>query len=877
MLRFWVGLVAVSLAGFPALTHAQESGVDEGLGENTEQRARASGEEILRVKEVNSPLSVDGHLSEPVWTDASVATDFLQLKPQEGRSPSQRTEVRVLYGRNALYVGARLYDDQPGRIWDRLTRRDQRNEADWFEVSVDSYLDRQTARTFAVNAAGVQRDGIVRSGSADRRSFDEAWDAIWDSTVRTTERGWVAELRIPYDMLRFSRASRQTWGIQFRRRIPRTGEVLEWPLVPVSERQGSLVAEYGRLTGLKNLQPDRRVEVSPYVLGRARTREASDTPGTVQTRSTADVGADVTIGLGPNATLEGTINPDFGQVESDPSVLNLSAFETFFPERRPFFVQGTDLFDFSLGLENVRGSIRPTELFYTRRIGAVDPVIGALKLTGQAGGRLSYGILGATTGDELSPEQGYAVGRAEQQLGTRSTLGGILTVYDGPAEGTSTGRQRSFTGGADWDLRFSDGAYRIEGHLTGSHRRASTSANVPSTGGEIVTEFEKLQGTWTYDAGFRIRTPEYNPNDVGLLRRSNQIRLSSFVRHQFNEGQSVGPFQNLIGFFTANQSWSYNEQLNRGTEPFLEFQGLTNRFRPLTLTVDGKNFFGGADLFETRGLGPRERPTTAITTISLGTDTRRDWQLTPRLSWTAREDDGWAWSAGLDAEWNVVSRLKLSGSLSYRQELGVVEWAANETFVRQGPGRWAIGQEAAAPSALSAEELVPIEEGAAPLAAALPSGRRAEAALGSAPTYYAPVYGRRDTERLDLTMRANVALTTDLSFEFFGQLFGARGRYRDSRVLSAPDDLSEFEAYPRRHDFARSSFIANAVVRWEFRPGSELFAVWSQDRRVSRDDPFFRDQRADSPYARPAGRRLTDAFREVPRNAFILKLRYTLR
>jgi hypothetical protein len=832
---------------------------------------------VLRAQRIDGGISVDGRLAEDAWAAVPAATGFRQLEPQEGEEPSQETEVHVLYGRNALYVGAMLYDERPDRVRDRLTRRDQRNEADWFEVSIDSYLDRQTARTFAVNAAGVQRDGIVRSGSADQRSFNASWDAIWRSAVRITDRGWVAELRIPYDMLRFSEADRQTWGLQFRRRIPRTSEVLEWPLVPRSERQASLVAEYGRLTGLQGLRPDRRVEVSPYVLGRARTQENPDVPGTIQSSGTADVGVDAEIGLGSNATLDATINPDFGQVESDPSVLNLTAFETFFPEKRPFFIQGTDIFNFPLGLENVRGSVRSTELFYTRRIGAVDPVVGALKLTGRTQGGLSYGVLGATTGPEFRPERGYAVGRAEQQLGARSTIGGIVTAFDGPAGPSTAGRRRSVVGGADWDLRFDNGTYRVEGHLTGSHRRTTAGAATPSTGAEITTEFEKLQGDWTYDAGVRIRTPEYNPNDLGRLRRNNQVRFSSFVRHQFNGGQPVGPFQDLSGFFTVNQSWSYDRGLNRGTEPYLEFQGLTDGFRPLTLSVDGKNLFGGVDLFETRGLGPRARPTAAISTIRIGTDARRSWQLTPRVSWTARSDAGWAWSAGLDAEWNVGSRLKLSGGLSYEQELGVVEWAANETFVRRGPDDWAIGSESAPPSDLAAGDLSTLSRGTDALAAALSDVSTAGTSIDGQPTYYVPVYGGRDTERLNLTLRSNVALTTDLSFEFFGQLFAARGRYRDFRILSDTDDFDAFGAYPRRHDFARSSFIANAVLRWEFRPGSELFVVWSQDRRLRRDDPFFRDRRASSPYDRPTGQRLTDAFRDVPRNAFLVKLRYTIR
>ena len=792
----------------------------------------------LQARRVDTPPTVDGRLSETTWSGARAATAFRQLQPREGAAPSQRTAVKVLYGSDALYIGAELHDNRPGRIRDRLARRDQRNEADWFEVSIDSYLDRQTARTFAVNAAGVQRDGIVQGGGVN--PVDPSWDAIWDSAVRITDRGWVAELRIPYDMLRFDEGGQQRWGLQFRRRIPRTGEILEWPLTPSAERRSSLVAGYGRLTDLRGLTPERRLQVSPYTLGRLQSTEDADPQNQFRRRSGIDVGGEFEIGVGANALLEGTINPDFGQVESDPAVLNLTAFETFFDERRPFFIDETDVFNFPVGFRS--------ELFYSRRIGAEAPVVGALKLTGRTPDGLLYGGMAATTGTDFRPTRNYGVGHVQKQIGTISTVGAMMTAYDGPLASADEegdrdvgGRRRSVSGGVNWDLRLSDNTIQLGGHLSGTHRRGTTGDVAPSTGVSLNTEIGRIRRDWNFNVGFRLRDDEYNPNDLGRLRENNFFQISSFHTYQFNGGQPVGPFQRLSGNFNFDHSWSYRKRHSLGIFTFQQFDVLTQNFRPVSLRVEGDYLGGGIDLFETRGLGPRERPTRGTVRLSVGTDTRRDWQLTPRVSWTARTDGGRAWSAGLDTEWNVGSRLKLSAGLGYRRELWTLEWAANETFVRRGPGRWA------------------------------------EAALGSAPTYYAPVYGRRDTERLDLTMRANVALTTDLSFEFFGQLFGARGRYRDSRVLSAPDDLSEFEAYPRRHDFARSSFIANAVVRWEFRPGSELFAVWSQDRRVSRDDPFFRDQRADSPYARPAGRRLGDALRAGASNAFILKLRYTLR
>jgi len=802
---------------------------------------------------------VDGALTEPAWKTAPTATNFRQLKPREGASASQRTEVQVLYGDGVLYVGAVLHDDHPKRIQARLARRDQRNQADWFEVSLDSYFDQKTARVFAVNAAGVQRDGLVQ-GDDD---LDASWDAIWRSEVRITGKGWIVEMRIPYSELRFSNADRQTWGIQFRRRIPRSSEVAEWPLVPSSERRSSLVAQYGILTGLRSLETGRDVKVAPYTLGRVRTHEDSRTPGTVKAMSSYDAGAYFELGLGSNTTLNATINPDFGQVESDPAVLNLSAFETFFSEKRPFFVQGTEVFDFRLG--------RRANLLYTRRIGAEAPVIGALKLTGRSRGELSYGIMGATTGSDFTPTRNYAVGRLRQDFGDFSRVGAMVTAFDGP-DGT-TERRRSFAGGVDWDLRFADNTHQAQGYLSSTHRRTTSSDTTASTGLAASTEIGRVQGDWTYEVQFTLRDEHFNPNDVGRMRRNNLFEAGAFLNHQINSGQPFGSFQRGEGFVFVEQSWSYRERLNRGFGLFSRFEFLTDGFRSLSLEISGDKLFGGYDLFETRGLWPRARPRTVRTELSLETDTRREWQLEAILGATPRSDGGVEWNVGLEGQWNIGSRLKLSGEASYEAERNAVEWASNETFVRQSDGQWAIGTRSAPPSDLNSDDLRPLEQDERRLATAL-SGVPARGFLAGAPAYYVPLYGTRDTDRTSLTLRSNVAVTRNLSVEFFGQLFAARGRYRDFRILSSRGDFDSFVAYPKRHDFATSSFLTNAVLRWEFRPGSELFVVWSQNRRLSRDDPFFYDQRRSSPYERATMARLTDAFDDFPQNAFIIKLRY---
>lgn len=815
----------------------------------------------IRAQPIQTSISIDGRLDEADWETAPSISGFRQLRPQEGASASQRTEVRVLYGEDALYVGATLYDDHPDRIRARLARRDQRNQADWFEVSIDSYLDRKTARTFAVNAAGVQRDGLIQGGGGGGPGgpLDTSWDAIWRSEVRLTSEGWTAELRIPYSELRFSEADQQQWGVQFRRRIPRNSEVVEWPLVPESDRRSSLVAQYGTLTDLRNLNAGRSLEIAPYTVGRIRTREDTDQPGTATVNPGYDVGADFEIGLSSNSTLNATINPDFGQVEADPAVLNLSAFETFFDEKRPFFVEGTDIFDFRLG--------RRANLFYTRRIGAEAPVLGALKLTGRGGGDLSYGIVGASTGDDFSPNRSYGAGRLRQDIGDYSRAGAIVTAFDGPAR---DGRRRSLAGGVDWDLRLDDNNYQVQGYLAGTHRRWSEGDTSPSTGLAANAQVGRVRGVWNYSAEFTVRDDIFDPNDLGQMRRNNFYEIGGSVNHQFNGGQPFGPFQNGSGFVAVNQSWSYVEQLNRGLGVFSRFGFFTENFREVSFGIDGSALFGGYDLFETRGLWPRARPRSVTGELSTGTDQRREWEIEAEGEITPRSDGGLEWAAGLEGEWNVGSRVKLSSELSFEAERGVREWASNETFVGGSGTAWAIGTESAPPENLGDGSLTTLESGQDRLGRILADVTPAEGNNA----YYVPVYGARDTERLSLTLRSNVAVTRTLSFEFFGQLFGARGRYQNFQILSSRDEFDSFSAYPKRHDFANSSFLTNAVLRWEFRPGSELFVVWSQNRRLDESDPFFYNRRRTSPYDPSTTSRLTDAFSDFPQNAFIVKLRY---
>ncbi|NBB85495.1 MAG: hypothetical protein GVY12_04635 [Bacteroidetes bacterium] len=796
---------------------------------------------VLQAQPATGEISVDGALDEPAWAEAAAATDFVQFEPDEGAAPSQRTEVRILYGESGLYIGAMLYDDEPGRIQNRLTRRDNRNQADWFDVSIDSRLDRQTAYTFAVNAAGVQRDGLTQTGT------DTAWDAIWDSAVQITDEGWSVEMHIPYSMLRFSRGASQRWGLQFERRIPRTGERLEWAFTPRTERGGRPVAEYGLLVRLDDVRPSRNIQVFPYLVTQVDTREGEES-GELQTDERFDAGADVQIGLGPNITLNATINPDFGQVQSDPATLNLTAFETFFPERRPFFTEGSQFFNF----DQQGGS-----LLNTRRIGSAAPIIGATKVTGRTPGGLSFGGLAALEGDAFSPQRAYGVGSLQQDIGTYSNVGGMVTAFEGPRGGID---HRSVTGGVDWDFRLSGNTYQIRGHASFSYRNPlDAPGRSPSTGVSASTRLARVQGATTYRIRGSILDDQFNPNDLGRLRQNNYLRVRARVDHEFNGGQSFGAFQRARARFSLGQSWTYDEQLSRGIGYFARTTWTFRNFSQIRLWTSGDYLAGGYDVFETRGEGPRARPREFDVGLNVRSDTRRSWQVSPRVSTSFRQGDGVGYAVGLGSSWDANQYLSFSASTSYERTDDFVEWASNETVIRQDEAWVFEGDEA--------------REVNGPLASLDALFAPRLAGPGQA---ILPIYGARNTRTLDVELSADVTLSPALSVELFGQLFAARGQYHGFQILQTRDRLASFEAYPRRHDFAMSSFIANTVLRWEYQPGSELFVVWSQSRRQNLDDPFFFDERSTSPFEPSTMDRMEDTFGIFPNNTFSVKLRYAI-
>jgi hypothetical protein len=819
----------------------------------------------LVAAEATGEIVVDGRLDEAAWQRAPVATGFRQFEPSEGATATQPTMVRVLYGPGSLFVGATMGDADPEGIEAALGRRDEFNRADWFLMSVDAYLDRRNAYVFGVNAAGVQYDatqsddggfgGPGGPGGGGLFGTDPSWDAIWASEVRTTADGWVVEMEIPYSMLRFPRAESQTWGIQFSRHIPRLGEQSEWPLVPRAERSNK-VALFATLTGISGIEPRRNVQILPYSVARLQTRESLTDPGTTDGDGEVDVGGDLKVGLGPNITLDVTLNPDFGQVESDPAVLNLTAFETVFEERRPFFVEGSQIYEFRVG---------PGELLYSRRIGGAEPLIGAAKISGRTGGGLSFGVMAATAGDDFDPERHYGVVRASQQFGN-SRAGGAVTLFDAPVEGLDRGR--AVAGGADWDLRFLDNRYGVEGFGAFTNRWW--------TEGDIDTEsgfagrvwVRKREGAWQGFAGAEVFSDQFNPNDVGQLRFANSYVLLLNVDHDINGSQPFGPFQRGSLDSRAFQRFTYDDRLDQGIELALDFRGTLRGFQTVELGIETNNPFGGYDIFETRGAGPWAVPWLVQVSGEVGTDERRSWTVEPEFSIGMQGGGGWTYELGLRGEWSATDRLSLDANLSGEWESDMEAWTSNETFLRGGTG-WLIGGESGPPLGTDPDDYVEFDDGG------MLDGILAPVEPIGTDQYWVPVFGARDSRAMDLTVRSTYTFTPHLSVQLYAQLFAAEGRYHDMEILRHRDELVSFDAFPKRDEFAFSSLQSNAVLRWEYRPGSTLYAVWTHGRR---DDDVLNPLGpwGPSPYERSLGDQIGDTFQIFPENVFLLKLSYAI-
>ncbi len=896
MNRFLLGFVALFL---PVCAMAQLRGQDgNGNGDTTSHiRALPNVAYALSIEDI--PPTIDGNLDDVAWQSARVITDFVQRDPNDGEPATEATEVRFAFTNRSLYVGFRGFDREPNRVYGRLVRRDQRTAADNFSVFIDSYRDGRTSFEINVNASGSRRDVFIYGDGTGR---DDSWDPVYDWAAKIDSLGWTAELRIPFSQLRFPPRDSVVFGVRVRRYIYKTNEEVNWPYI--ARDQVGEASNYAELTGFGQLPSPRRVELLPYTA--ATTTFEPDEPGNpfATGRNTAGrVGADMKIGLTTGLTVDATVNPDFGQVEADAAEVNLSDFETFFPEKRPFFIEGTNLFQFSLSpAQRTRfGFSRGGQegLVYTRRIGRrpqvsaddaggyADPVnqttiLAAGKLSGQAAGGWAVGLMQAVTQKEsarivdstgadgrsfVEPLTSYSVFRAQRNAARGRVSYGLLGTamirrLDEPAFDWL--HEQALSGGADLNVRFGRDRYEMGAAIMGARVRGSqealirtqrSSARYFQRPGQTHATLDsarthlsgyaghfrvaKVVGFLNWEARYATRSPGFEVNDMGFLRRADVHEQRARVDLRWLRPGTV--FRRFEWRFDQQAEFSYGwerTQTQASTRLDMEFLNYWNT------NVSVRRSFPALSTRLLRGGPAFEEPGAWNVSWRGRTDFRRPLWFDANLNYDREEfSNAETWRTG------VGIRLRPPGSFSLSLQ-GQTSWRTSD---RQY---------------LSANTVADS-------------------------TYY--VLGRLDRRETSITLRVDLALTPRLSFELYAEPFVSSGTYNvlnlvadpraelysdrfdplDADRMTRPGNGEDIDVDVDRNgttdftlsdpDFRFVSLRTNAVIRWEFRPGSTLFLVWQQDRNDRFDD-------GSSDIANSFG----DAFTAEGTQVFAVKIAYWL-
>ncbi|MFQ5605337.1 MAG: DUF5916 domain-containing protein, partial [bacterium] len=565
---------------------------------------------IYEAKRVNPhPPEIDGRLNDAAWTKAEWTGNFTQREPDDGAAPSQKTAFKVLFDGHNLYIGIRAYDSEPAKIEKRVTRRD-RFEGDWVEVNIDSYFDHRTAFSFTVNAAGVKGDEAI---SNDGDNWDSNWNPVWFVEVNSDDQGWTAEMRIPFSQLRFANKKDQVWGLQVQRRVFRKEERSVWQYIP--QNSGGWVSYFGELHGIKGIKPSRRIELLPYgVSDLRRTPREEGNPFATGKENNFSGGFDAKFGVSSDLTLDVSVNPDFGQVEADPSEVNLTAFETFFPEKRPFFIEGQNILDYRIMTGD--GGFANDRLFYSRRIGRSPQhspdlhddeyvqtpdntsILTAMKLTGKTQNGLSIGILDAVTEKEtahidlngerrlqtVEPLTNYFVGRVQKDYDEGNTaIGGILTATHRNLSESQLKflNSSAYSGGIDFRHQWNEKTYYLDVRTAFSHVRGSQQALLDAQTAsqryyqrpdadyvEVDSARTSLSGHGGFinvgrggnsrlrlSSGFMWRSPGLELNDLGFLRQADRLMQWTWAGYRWNKPFAI--FRSLRANFNQWTGWNF--------------------------------------------------------------------------------------------------------------------------------------------------------------------------------------------------------------------------------------------------------------------------------------------------------------------------------
>jgi hypothetical protein len=839
---------------------------------------------IYHTKKADQSPKIDGVLNDPAWELVSWAGDFVQWMPANGAPPSQQTQFKVLYDDDFLYIAINALDNEPDKIVKRMSRRDG-FEGDFVEVNIDSYHDYISAYSFTATVAGVKGDEKI---SQDGNNWDDTWDPIWYLKTSVYDSGWIAEFKIPMTQLRFSEESIQVWGLEVKRMIHRYEERSVW--APIDNQKSGYVSRFGELHGIENIKPKKQFDITPYsVASYEHYKKEEGNPFSSGDDFKARLGVDAKVGLSSNLTMDLSINPDFGQVEADPSQVNLSAFEIYFREQRPFFIEGRSIYEYPI--EPNGGS--QNGLFYSRRIGRqpfyypdydfVDQpentqILAAAKITGKTNKGLSIGILESVTNKEtasvmndggetkkinVEPLTNYFAARLEQELNKGNTLvGGILTSTNRLIKDDHLKElpSNAITGGFNFEHNWKNREYTVGAKIVGStvmgdtaaiinlqtssrrfyqrpdvknNRLDSTRTSLNGYAGNVFFNRNKNSG-WRFSAELNWRSPGLELNDIGFLRQADNINQVFWVG--YSTPQPSGIFRRINVNFSEWLDWNFDGLLNYwglSGNTYLRF----NNFWTFSL---GSYYNGQSNSTTLLRGGPTfVVPERFNNWFYIGSNDRKklsvDFDMSRSYSKHNHRNNWWT---SIEVAYQPLNRLKLSLETTYGIDRNKLQYLTEETV----------------------------------------KGKK----------YY--FLAEINQETMVMELRINLSITPDLSLQYYGQPFISSGEYShykkvtdptadnfyDRFEIVSPDEDNKLDIDGDGQtdlsfddpDFKFIYFQSNMVLRWEYLPGSILYVVWSQ----SRDESNFDTNQIPFQF----GDDLNRMFGIFPHDIFLLKLSYRI-
>lgn len=850
---------------------------------------------ILIAEKLNSPVELDGKLDETVWNNGNGFDNFIQRDPNEGAPSSERTIIKLAYDDKYLYLGAVMYDSAPDSIMARLTRRDEWVDSDNIILGLDPYNDKRSGYYFGLNAAGTQLDGVFYNDTWD----DDSWDGVWEGKVHRSAEGWTAEMKIPFSQMRFNQSDSMVWGINFRRVIARKNE--EAFLVFVPKNESGFVSHFASLTGFEKIHGSGQLEILPYITARAEYLQFEDgDPFNDGTNYIPGVGADLKMGIGSNLNLNATINPDFGQVEIDPAVINLSDVETFYQEKRPFFIEGSSIFNFGYGgARNYWGfNWGSPDFFYSRRIGRQPQgslpdnveyadyptgthILAAGKLTGKLGDSWNVGTIqnitkreyarisrnGVQSETEVEPLTYYGIFRGQNEFNEgRQGLGfmSALAVRDFKDERLRNEiNKNALTFGLDgWTFLDESKTWVIAGwtgasYVTGNEQRMinlqqssrhyfqrpdADHVNVDSTANSLTGYagrfyLNKQKGNFFVNTAFGFITPSFDVNDLGFFYRADLINWHAGAGYYWSDPTDFYRYLELGGAIFQNHDFGGNKIwegiFHFGSLQFPNYYSANWNLAYYTETFNNNRTRGGPLTLNPAGYQASFR---------LSSDSRKDWVASLGAG-TFNSNPSYDWFAEASLELRLLPNISFIISPQFASEFSYAQYV--DTY----------------------------------------------SDITSTKTYGSRyVFAELDQKTLSSSIRLNWTFTPHLSLQLYVQPLISAGDYTNYKELKAPgsydflifgEDGSTFDpetntadpdgegpAQPieiGNPDFNVKSLRGNAVLRWEYLPGSVIYFVWTQTRSEAEQIGDFQFEES-----------MTRMVAAEPDNIFMIKVTYWL-